>query len=1160
MTLTRGFTDDIKMISSDANLGAFQNEFLSETITRIGQNTSSPLNLSASFPLADSLLNISSSLVTAGDGGSKSVPPINSIVPSVTAHTTIDFQTGIVTGQTITVNGGAFTLPVGTIGEYTRYALVLRSDGTIDSIFSTQSVTIVGLTNAGTLLATLLNTAGLPIGWIDLLCDGVGTYRTAGSIISIIENSGIYRFGISGGGDLQAKLNAEITARNNADSTLQANINTEATSRANADSTLQSNLNTETTARANADSTLQANLNTETTARMNAVSTLQMNINTEITARANADSTLQSNLNVETTARMNTDSTLQTNLNTETTARANADSTLQSNLNVETTARMNTDSTLQTNLNTEATSRANADTTLQTNINTISNVGITAGNGIATSGTIGGNNLNVAVGPLASNWDTTGAYISVKTPASPANAVTKAYVDQLAITGGTIKEALLSDHQLKSGAVVAGILAAEVVYFNIIPIINDTIVITNGITTETYTFVASRSIAFQVTIAAGDPVTTMNNLWSAINTDSAAWISDWAVAGLDAINTIGVVIVIEANAASGVSPSRIYGTWATQANCNVVTYNTAPEYRTSQASSTLPTTDPAAGRFGIRKAIADLVDGEIHDCLETDTLRSWHPDTWAWLTLSGSGSLPNATAASGGGILGKVTFDSDLGLDVNSGVAQVKIDNSTIKFNISGQLIADQGNFNAEVTARMNADSTLQANINAEATSRANGDSTLQANINTEATTRTNADSTLQNNLNVETTARMNADSTLQTNLNTEVTARSNADSTLQANINTEATTRANADSTLQANIDAEVTARTNADNAEITARSNADITLQNNINAETTTRANADVTLQNNINAEITARSNAESTFQANIDAEATTRANADTTLQNNISTEITARSNADSTLQNNINAEITARNNADTTLQANINTEITARTNADNAEITTRANADTTLQNNINTEITARTNADNAETTARTNADTTLQANINTEATTRANADSTLQTNINTEITARNNADDAEITARSNADTTLQNNINAEITTRNNADSTLQANINSEITARSNSDSTLQSNINLLTNTVFTTISMTATVGTTIGCDTTSAPLTITAPSLPIQGQRFRIMDVGGIAVSNNITITTGNIDPIASSLSDFIINNSWLEINFTYYNGSVGWVPTR
>ena len=1030
MTLTRGFTDDIKMITSDANLGALQNEFLSETLTRIGQNTASPLTLSASFPLANSLLNISSSLVTAGDGGSKSVPPINSIVPIATVATTIDFQTGIVTGQTITVNGGAFTLPAGTIGEYTRYALVLRSDGSIDSTFSTQSVTIVGLTNAGTLFATLLNTAGLPIGWVDLLCDGVGTYRTAESIISIIENSGIYRFGIGGSGDLQSKLNAEITARSNADSTLQANINTEETSRANADLTLQSNINTETTARANADSTLQSNINTETTARANADSTLQANINTEITARANADSTLQSNINAE------------------------------------------------------ATTRANADITLQTNINTISNVGIAAGNGIATSGTIGGNNLNVAVGPLSSNWDTTGAYVSVKTPASPSHATTKAYVDQLAITGGTVKEAILSDHQLKNGAGVAGILAAEVVYFNTVPVINDTIVITNGTTTETYTFVAARSIAFQVTIAAGDPVTTMNNLYSAINTDSVAWISDWAVAGLDAINTIGVVIVIEANAASGVAPSRIYGTWATQANCSVVTYNTAPEYRTSQASSTLPTTDPAAGRFGIRKAIADLVDGEIHDCLETDTLRSWHPDTWTWLTLSGSGSLPNATAASGGGILGKVTFNSDLGLDVNSGVAQVKIDNSTIKFNISGQLIADQGNFNAEVTARTNADSTLQANINAEATSRANADNTLQQNINTEATARSNADSTLQTNLNAEITARSNVDSTLQTNLNTEITSRVNADSTLQANINTEATTRANADSTLQANIDAEVTARANADNVEITARSNADITLQNNINAEITTRANADTTLQNNINAEITARSNAESTFQANIDAEATTRTNADVTLQNNINTEITARSNADVTLQNNINAEITARTNADTTLQ----------------------------------------------------------------------------TNINTEITARNNADDAEITARSNADTTLQNNINAEITTRNNADFTLQTNINSEITARSNADSTLQSNINLLTNTVFTTISMTATVGTTIGCDTTSGPLTITAPSSPTQGQRFRIMDVGGTAASSNITITTGNIDPIASSLSDFIINNSWLEINFTYYNASVGWVPTR
>ena len=54
-------------------------------------------------------------------------------------------------------------------------------------------------------------------------------------------------------------------------------------------------------------------------------------------------------------------------------------------------------------------------------------------------------------------------------------------------------------------------------------------------------------------------------------------------------------------------------------------------------------------------------------------------------------SIPNATAASGGGVKGKVSLDSDLGLDATAGVARVKIDGVTILFNGGGQLMATPG-------------------------------------------------------------------------------------------------------------------------------------------------------------------------------------------------------------------------------------------------------------------------------------------------------------------------------------------------------------------------------------------------------------------------------------------------------------------------------------
>ena len=68
--------------------------------------------------------------------------------------------------------------------------------------------------------------------------------------------------------------------------------------------------------------------------------------------------------------------------------------------------------------------------------------------------------------------------------------------------------------------------------------------------------------------------------------------------------------------------------------------------------------------------------------------------------------------------------------------------------------------------------------VDIETSARIVADSSLQANIDSEITARANADL-------AEITARSNADSTLTSNLNAEITARTNADSTLQASIQT---------------------------------------------------------------------------------------------------------------------------------------------------------------------------------------------------------------------------------------------------------------------------------------------------------------------------------------------------------------------------------------
>ena len=336
MGLIRGFTDEIKMNEDLATLGALDGELLNVTLERIGKNTLNPVLLRASFPVADALLHIEPSLVEAGDGGGKSVPPIDDVIPSPTLATTINFQTGAIVGQTVTVSGSAFALPVGTVGKYRRFALVLRNTGTIDTLFSSEQASVAALPNAGAMLSTLNSaTVGLPLGWVDLECDNVtGKYRTAGSATAIIEDKvgssyRINRFGAGGGGGAsKASADVETSARIAADSTLQSNINLEATARANADSSLQTELDTTQSSLGGAVDGDGAWIGFSGTNYLNSALTMSsafIAVDSQLLARANADSTLQSNVNLEATARANADSTLTTNLNTEITARINGD-------------------------------------------------------------------------------------------------------------------------------------------------------------------------------------------------------------------------------------------------------------------------------------------------------------------------------------------------------------------------------------------------------------------------------------------------------------------------------------------------------------------------------------------------------------------------------------------------------------------------------------------------------------------------------------------------------------------------------------------------------------------------------------------------------------------------------------------------------------------
>ena len=131
---------------------------------------------------------------------------------------------------------------------------------------------------------------------------------------------------------------------------------------------IDSDINAESTARIEADNALQDNINTETALRIAEDEKLQTNIDSEATARTNADNTLQTNIDAEATSRQTGDTEIRTELSNETDLRLAGDTVLQSNINSEATARTDADNTLQANIDAETSTRAENDSNLQSQI------------------------------------------------------------------------------------------------------------------------------------------------------------------------------------------------------------------------------------------------------------------------------------------------------------------------------------------------------------------------------------------------------------------------------------------------------------------------------------------------------------------------------------------------------------------------------------------------------------------------------------------------------------------------------------------------------------------------------------------------------------------------------------------------------------------------
>jgi hypothetical protein len=262
-------------------------------------------------------------------------------------------------------------------------------------------------------------------------------------------------------------------------------------------------------------------------------------------------------------------------------------------------------------------------------------------------------------------------------PSGPTAAASKAYVDTAVSGGASWRETLLGAVQLDS---VNNAIAQAVAFYLVnIPVAGDTITIRDGTTTETFTFQAV-SAAFQPAIG-GTALISMQNLASRINTDSTAW-SASAITTLQAINPLGNVVVIYRDVPTATPTDRIHGTFTTPADAKFVNYGGTTDYRSSTTAN-LPAPDPGTANFGFGRITAGLTAGEAHIVRADDSAYLWNDDLGVWQLSAGAVAL--ATSGPGGGIVGQSTYDSNKGLLVTAGVAEVRVDTTTITFT-AGQL------------------------------------------------------------------------------------------------------------------------------------------------------------------------------------------------------------------------------------------------------------------------------------------------------------------------------------------------------------------------------------------------------------------------------------------------------------------------------------------
>lgn len=195
--------------------------------------------------------------------------------------------------------------------------------------------------------------------------------------------------------------------------------------------------------------------------------------------------------------------------------------------------------------------------------------------------------------------------------------------------GKAWKELILHPNQLLSGGTGALLQAiAAVLTVNMAD--GDTFIITDGTTTETFTFLNAPIGAFDVQIG-GSAAATQTNLVSQINTDSIAWSSVESAGLEDYFASAPATSVMIYRTVSSAANDRVHGVIAGgQAGIRVVDFSSTAEYDLDGTEGDLPSVDPTTKTFGFGRAFVLLGQNETHLVASNNASYTWDAGDDAW--------------------------------------------------------------------------------------------------------------------------------------------------------------------------------------------------------------------------------------------------------------------------------------------------------------------------------------------------------------------------------------------------------------------------------------------------------------------------------------------------------------------------------------------------